>query len=33
MMQMRHNKNLMTDDTPVFDKTQTAERFKDFKIE
>jgi replicative DNA helicase len=25
--------NLMTDDTPVFDKTQTAERFKDFKIE
>jgi hypothetical protein len=25
--------NLMTDDTPVFDKTKTAERFKDFKIE
>jgi hypothetical protein len=25
--------NLMGDDTPIFDKTQTAERFKDFKIE
>jgi hypothetical protein len=28
-----NQQNLMGDDTPTFDKTPTAERFKDFKIE
>ena len=26
------NEQTLTDDTPTFDKTHTADRFKDFKI-